>query len=170
MWSPVNPPGTRQYFSRAWTASHPHSRYLGSFVSRHITKYDSKVWKKNIFTSEFGERPLFVPSKSREKERIEYFSFHYRSRKHPEINAETFLSASPFLCSLHRFERNARFKTTYARFRVSLPLCFSFSLPLFSFNDTHSRTKSRRTEQVFTSELLVSIVFRAKMDRDFTSR
>lgn len=96
----------------------------------------------------FGRPPLFVPSKSREKERIEYFSFHYRPRKHPEIKCWN--ARSPFFLLCHRFEWNSK------------RLMHAFFLP---FDDTHSRTKNRRTETEYylLLQLLVSIVLRAKM-------
>lgn len=98
----------------------------------------------------FGRPPLFVPSKSREKERIEYFSFHYRPRKHPEIKCWNARSPFFLLCPLHRFEWNSK------------RLMHAFFLP---FDDTHSRTKNRRTETEYylLLQLLVSIVLRAKM-------
>lgn len=72
--------------------------------------------EKYFYLSEYlgGRPPLFVPSKSREKERIEYFSFHYRPRK-PAGNKMLKRSLS-VLSSLPAPSLRMEFETTYARF------------------------------------------------------
>lgn len=50
--------------------------------------------ERKIFYLGIWRTACVCPGKSREKERIEYFSLHYRWWKHLETNAKMFLSAS----------------------------------------------------------------------------
>ena len=136
----MKPPGTRQYFSSAWTASQPHSRYFGSFVSRHITKYDSNVWKENILPGNLANGLCLHRRESREKRtknRIFQLSLWHR-------NAEILSFVQSFL---HLAIYNRRLDTTQFTHVFQK---FNKYLYLYQFNNKKTIIKNDKKNEILS--------------------